>query len=283
MTIDVGRHRDEYAERGFTVLRGAIPADLVERLRRAAEEVRSVTRAAQGPGATRPPGGYVGGRLTQDFTHQIDIAAFEEFEACPAIRQFVDATLGPDHQNDHDAFTILFEAEDREWVQSWHRDYRDNVPWIDHDAWAALVEDLAYFNQFNAALYHDISLWLVPGSHRRPDTAEEAAVVARTAATAPVWVDGVTTAAGYARAAADYLEAMPGGHRVVLAPGDVAMYRDSSLHLGHYLPTVRRATLHGHFDDERGRAYFDEVLKRPAGLRTPDSRAEQPVRPAAAD
>jgi hypothetical protein len=37
------------------------------------------------------------------------------------------------------------------------------------------ARDLQMFNQFNAALYDDHSLWIVPGSHNREDTPEERA------------------------------------------------------------------------------------------------------------
>jgi hypothetical protein len=47
---------------------------------------------------------------------------------------------------------------------------------------------------------------------------------------------------------------------VALSAGDVAVYRDSALHLGHYVPTVHRATLHGHFENEVTRAFFRETF-----------------------
>jgi hypothetical protein len=48
------------------------------------------------------------------------------------------------------------------------------------------------------------------------------------------------------------------------------MYRHTALHLGHYIPTVRRATLHGNFENDLTRKFFldqmssqGEVLVRP--------------------
>lgn len=263
--LDLDRSKREYAEDGLTVLRGAIPPDLLARLRVAAEELRAVTRDALGPGATRPPGGYVGGRVAVDFEELVDTAAFKEFEEAPVVRAFVDEVLGPEFTNDHGAFTILYEAEDREIVQGWHRDYRDNVPWLDAEQWTGLVDDLRYFNQFNAALYYDVSLCVVPGSHRRDDTPEENAVVRGEGAVAlPAWEEAPPpspgAAAAYAQAGDAYVRSMPGAVRVVLAPGDVAVYRDSALHLGHYVPTVKRATLHGHFESDVTRQFFEKTF-----------------------
>jgi hypothetical protein len=251
--LDLERHRQEHARDGLTILRGAIPAALVARLRAASEEIRRRTRAADGPDATRPPGGYIGGRVTEDFL-DVDPEAFEDVAMAPRVRAFVDGVLGPDFENDLTAFTLLFHAESREIVQGWHRDYRDNVPWLDLPRWLDRRADLRYFNQFNLALYHDVSLWVVPGSHDRDDTPEEAAVLA--AGTCPPWTPEDPVA--YSQAADAYIRSMPGATNVYLAPGDLAVYRDSAIHLGHYVPTVTRATLHGHLDDAETRAFFVE-------------------------
>jgi hypothetical protein len=248
--------RRQHADTGMAILRGAIPPDLLGRLRVAAEQIRVLTRAAAGPSVTRPPGGYIGGRVIDDHADRIDTSAFEEFDHVPLLRAFLDTALGAGFENDHSAFTIIFEAEDREIVQGWHRDYRDNVPWLDVDRWWSVIDDVRYFNQYNAALYHDASLWIVPGSHCRDDTAEERAH--RETARPPAWPEDqdATAVAGFSQAAEAYAAGMPGAVRVVLAPGDIAVYRDSALHLGHYIPTIRRATLHGHLDDDVTRQFF---------------------------
>lgn len=255
--IDLERHLREYVEDGVTVLRGITPPELLARLRSSAEDLRVATRALAGPSATRPPGGHVGGRLTIDHPGAADTAPFLEWAELPALRAFLDAALGPDFENDPEGYTMLFEAEDRPIVQAWHRDYRDNVPWLDVDWWRSVMADHRWFCQFNGALYHDVSLWIVPGSHDRDDTPEEAAVLAGNGpAPLPEWVDGAAPEA-YELAGERYLASMPGARRVVLAPGDVAVYRDSALHLGHYIPSMRRATLHGHFENDETRRFFE--------------------------
>lgn len=253
LALDLDHHVREHATLGLTVLRAAIPGDLVAEMRVAAEAIRAITRAECGPTATRPPGGLIGGRIIADFCDRVDTTAFEAFEELPVLRAFTAAALGPDFTSDRNAFTMLLQAEDREIVQAWHRDYRDNVPWLDTERWWSVIGDVRYFNQFNAALYHDISLWVVPGSHDRDDTDAEHAVVVREAAAPP---DAPGDSPVYSQAADAYIRAMPGAHQVRLAPGDIAVYRDSALHLGHYLPTVRRATLHGHLDDPETLTFF---------------------------
>lgn len=264
--MDLDRQRQEYVEDGVTILRGAIPPDLLVRLRAAAGEVRAITRAHGGPGVTRPPGGFVGGRLVDDFADAIDTASFKEFGEVPALRQFIDAALGPDFANDPSGFTMLFEAEDREIAQGWHRDYRDNVPWLDTQRWWSVIDDVRYFCQFNAALYHDLSLWIVPGSHCRDDTPGERAVVAKQSTSPPAapTPGDPADAARYSQESDAYFRAMPGAVQVVLSPGDIAVYRDSALHLGHYVPTIRRATLHGHLENDVTRQFFvDHFHDRP--------------------
>jgi ectoine hydroxylase-related dioxygenase (phytanoyl-CoA dioxygenase family) len=249
------RHAAEYAGDGLTVVADAIPPALLAAMREQAERLRAHTHAVRGPDAHRPPGGIVGGRLLVDFDGVVDPEPFAELAVLPRIRSVVDRLLGADFTLDADAYTMLFNTTTRNECQPWHRDYRDNVPGIDVARWRSLVPDLRFFNQFNAALYDDVSLWVVPGSHRRDDTPEEARILA---AGAPQR-DGMSECE-YVVAASRYRRSMPGGRCVMLAAGDVAVYRDSALHLGHYLPTALRATLHGHFENQATRAFFREAF-----------------------
>lgn len=110
----------------------------------------------------------------------------------------------------------------------------------------------------------------MPGSHRRPDTAEEAAALQAP----PPDREGLDEAE-YVLAAARYRRRMPGARKVVLSPGDVAFYRDSAIHLGHYIPTMKRATMHGHFESTRTRQFFAETFNLTGqrdGQREPGTR-----------
>jgi hypothetical protein len=256
---ELDRHAAEYAHDGLTVVPDAIPPSLLAAMREQAERLRAHTHAVRGPDAHRPPGGIVGGRLLVDFEGVVDAAPFAELPHLPRIRALVDRILGADFVLDADAYTMLFSTTTRSECQPWHRDYRDNLPGTDVQRWRALVPDLRFFNQFNAALYDDVSLWVVPGSHAREDTSEEARILA---AGAPQR-DG-REECDYVVAASRYRRSMPGGRCVALSAGDVAVYRDCALHLGHYVPTALRATLHGHFENALTRAYFREAFPNAA-------------------
>ncbi|HZS13351.1 MAG TPA: phytanoyl-CoA dioxygenase family protein [Candidatus Dormibacteraeota bacterium] len=252
---ELDRHAEEYARDGLTVVTDAIPGPLLARMREQVEVLRAHTRSTLGPDATRPPGGTVGGRVLLDYGERIDTAPFAALAELPRLRRVVDRLLGTDFALDAEAFTVLFQRSTGSWCQRWHRDYRDNVPQADVERWRTLVPDLRFFNQFNAALYDDMSLWVVPGSHVRDDTPEEARVLAA----GPPSRDGVSEEE-YVVAASRYRRSMPGARMVALSAGDVAVYRDSALHLGHYIPTIHRATLHGHFENEVTRAFFTETF-----------------------
>ena len=252
---ELDRHAAEYAQDGLTVITDVIPGALLAAMREQAERLRAHTHALRGPDAHRPPSGIVGGRLLLDFDGVVDAAPFAELPHLPRLRSVVDRILGAGFTLDTDAYTMLFSTTTRSECQPWHRDYRDNLPGTDVDRWRALVPDLRFFNQFNAALYDDVSLWVVPGSHAREDTPEEARILAAGAPSR----DGMEEC-DYVVAASRYRRSMPGGRCVMLSAGDVAVYRDCALHLGHYIPTALRATLHGHFEDEVTRAYFREAF-----------------------
>ena len=50
-----------------------------------------------------------------------------------------------------------------------------------------------------------------------------------------------------------YTRQMPNAVQIVLCAGDIAFYRNSSWHIGNYVPYVKRATLHDGFYGEEDR------------------------------
>ena len=78
--------------------------------------------------------------------------------------------------------------------------------------------------QINAPLFPDRYLQIVPGSHLRPATAEERAVLEHNAA-----------------------GAMPGQRDVTMEPGDVAFYFANLLHRGYNPKGALRWTMHHAF------------------------------------
>ena len=225
-TADLAGQVETYARDGLVILPRAIPHDLIDELRRQTDIARSLARQLHGPQAQR---------LQPIFDHdEIDPAPFHAFHALPELVELAAAALSTEHvPAPH--LGVLFEPADRAWAMAWHRDWRDNVDAVDAESFAIANRDPGMFNQINAALWPDDSLWVVPGSAWRDDTAEEKAAYD---ALPPV---------ERAATIGDYCHAMPGAIQVVLEPGDIAFYRASGWHLGSYTPTRPRATLHTGF------------------------------------
>jgi hypothetical protein len=233
------RHREEYFELGLTVLRDLIPPALLADLRRETDTAREIARRQHGPQAQR---------LQPVYRHEeLDHRPFRDFLGLPGMRAAVIGILGEDRAPS-DIMGVLFEPEREAWATPWHRDWGYNLPGIDLDAFfeAARNKPLM-FNQINAALYDDHSLWVVPGSHDRADTdAERAAFGGRIPPPGPDLSPDMS-AAERELACLSYTRAMPGAVQVALAAGDVAFYRAVGWHIGNYVPYARRATLHDGF------------------------------------
>jgi hypothetical protein len=119
-------------------------------------------------------------------------------------------------------------------------------------------DNLTMFNQFNGALYDEHALWVVPGSHNRPDTDIEREQFFDRQIGHPKWPEGLTPVEIEA-ACLQYARSMPGAQQIVLCAGDVAFYRSVSWHIGNYVPYGKRATLHDGFYSDADRAWWEEM------------------------
>lgn len=159
------QHVQQYRDEGYTVFERIIPPPLLARLRAACEEARSLARSQNGPQTQR---------LQPVARPDLDQAAFVEYGELAPLRDAVRRLLAaPPQFGDRKVFGVLLEPRDRPYATNWHRDWRDNIEACDHDVWWGHLHDRACFNQINCALYDDDCLWVVPGSHRRGDTAAE--------------------------------------------------------------------------------------------------------------
>lgn len=231
------RHREEYFRDGYTVLPGLIPPALLADLRRESEHARELARGLHGPQAQRlqPVTAHPGLNLRP-------FAAFLELEGLQATAAGI---LGQAHTPSGE-MAILFEPADRPWSTAWHRDWGYNMPGVDLDEFFTAAADRLRFNQLNAPLYDDGSLWFVPGSDVRRDTDEERAAFPSIPPPGPDLDDGMGDAE-VERRCVDYARSMPGAANLFLAAGDCAFYRSCAWHLGRYVTPVRRATLHDGF------------------------------------
>lgn len=245
------QNREEYYALGLTILRDAIPAALLADLRRETDKARTITRRENGPQAQRLQPVY----RYPDLNPQ----PFRDFLALTELRKTVTGILGAEH-TESDIMGVLFEPQESAWATPWHRDWGDNVPGIDRDAFFdAALHKPGMFNQLNAALYDDHSLWVAPGSHDRRNTGdEEAAFGGRIPPPGPE-LSAEMSPEAREMACLAYTRRMPGAAQVALAAGDVAFYRAVGWHIGNYVPYIKRATLHDGFYGPDDRAWQANV------------------------
>lgn len=252
------QNREEYFSLGLTILRDLIPAALLSDLRRETDRAREIARREHGPQTQRlqPVYHYNG------LNHQ----PFRDFLALPELRRTVEGILGLEHTQS-DIMGVLFEPQEAAWATHWHRDWGYNVSGIDVEAFFdAAINKPRMFNQLNGALYDDHSLWVVPGSHNRPDTeAEQVAFEGRIPPPGPTLTDDMSPEAREL-ACLSYTRRMPGAVQVALGAGDVAFYRAVGWHIGTYIPYTKRATLHDGFygpEDREWKANVPMARKQP--------------------
>jgi hypothetical protein len=237
---------EDYRTDGVTVLHGLIPTALLGELRREADVARTLARRLHGPQAQR---------LQPIRAHQeIDARPFDDFQQLDALQALAQAALSPDHRPSGRTAS-LFEPAEQAWTMAWHRDWVYNVPGIDADRFWSVATDLAMFNQLNAALYDDDSLWFVPGSHARRDTEAERAAFDTFPPPEP---------APGEKSGAAHCEAMPGAVQLRLRAGDCAFYRSTAWHTGSYRTGHPRATLHDGFYAAADLAWQDEAAQMSA-------------------
>jgi hypothetical protein len=246
------RHRTEYITDGFTVLRSVIPASLLADLRWETDKAREIARRTDGPQAQRLQPVYA--------YDELNPRPFRDFLGLPGMRATVEGVLGRDHA-ESDIMGVLLEPERDAWCTHWHRDWAYNAAHVDLDEFFAASRDVRMFNQLNAALYDDHSLWVVPGSHDREDTADERAAFPVVPPPGPS-LDAEMGPSERELTCLAYARRMPCAVPVQLFAGDVAFYRACQWHIGNYVPYLRRATLHDGFYCAEDREWQATVKRR---------------------
>ncbi len=239
-------HAAFYRENGYIILRGVIPAALMERLRAMAEEARTIAHRLHGPQAQR----------LQPLGDHVDVTAMREFNALPDLLAAFRTILTERHSmSDPATNTVLFQPTDHCWATEWHRDLRDHMDTatltelMGGRDWAQVATAFDNFNQYNCALYEDSSTWFVPGSHTRvTDTPAELAAARALDRAGVENKQRLRSESAQELLLQDYGQNMPGAVQVVLQAGDLVLYRNTAWHLGSYVPYRRRATLHGQAD-----------------------------------
>ena len=225
-------NRDEFIETGYLILRNVVPQDKLEALRTsyeiAVERQKAIWARERGP--DDPPGGVwetepqprvylhnTPGLIDEQTVSAVDFWLHENTlgvsaqllaKADPAVTEML-MMCSPVRDHGPDV---------------WHRDLHpiDTAPlqgYVDD-----LLENGPSYVQWNIPLYDDDVLWVVPGSHRRFNTAEEDRQLLE-----------------------DQRVPLPGGIPVALRAGDGVVYITPILHWASNYSRKLRRTIHGGF------------------------------------
>ena len=212
--------RQHFMDNGYLIVRGAIPPESLDRLRASYETLVDRQRAAWKEAGTET--WEKGGQPRLVFQQFVDESTADAVDFCLG-----DSTLGVCQQlmqtPDAAVVAMFFMCSPQEdhGPANWHRDIgaRNQAPL--HGIQRDLLDNAPGYIQWNIPLYDDRVLWVVPGSHKRPNTPEEREQF-RVSAKEP----------------------MPGAIRVELAAGDAVCYSNSILHWGSDYSTTHRRTIH---------------------------------------
>ena len=239
----MGDLREELLKNGFCIVRNAVPPQELDRLRGVFESLldrqREIWRRERGP--EDPPGGvwetaaqprlvgYDGLVDDRESAAAVELLLGRPLEVS---RQIMGAEAAPT------SFMMMCNPARDHGPAAWHRDIHP----VDQAPITGLQRDLLANNpgylQWNLPLYDDPVLWVVPGSHRRPNTEAENEALAE-----------------------DPRRPLPGGVRVELAAGDGVVYTNLILHWGSDYSRALRRTVHfGH------RSLGGDLLPYVAGL-----------------
>ena len=229
--------RDQFLEDGYVILRGVIPPQELEGLRRAHEVLveRQKEIWARERGPDDPPGGvwetHAQPRLNLGaLADQIDALTIGAVEIWlhENMQGVSSRLLGVEDASVTEMMVMCNPVRDHETAghRGWHRDfYPPHTAPLQGYA-DDFLENGPRYVQWNLPLYDDNVLWVVPGSHARLNTAEENTALNSDART-PV----------------------PGAVQTHLAAGDGVAYILPLLHWGSRYNARMRRTIHGGFSE----------------------------------
>ena len=249
----------EYTKHGFILSSGVFSEEEVERALTLCADLPRSQRAKQNNRNLQRI------QPLQRVTEFKDPQWINNFYQAPRLKQLLSSlftdviTPTPDMSRDYQITGLLIEPLDRDWSTGLHRDYRDLVPNLDVDLWWQTNQDYRCFNQLNIPLFPDHCLWVIPGSHSRPDSRPESQLVDRRSEF--LNPRDVPNASSDVEPTQDELEKKLielGAVQIKANPGDVILYRSSLLHCGIYSKKTRRMTLH---DGVYSKQWHEYVLK----------------------
>ncbi|KAI5475381.1 hypothetical protein MNV49_001485 [Pseudohyphozyma bogoriensis] len=171
---------------------------------------------------------------------------FAKFYGSPQMLGLASLLLdAPTERLQMELFNLLINPKDHAFALVWHRD--DIRPDVDGAEERALLDTKTYGIQWNAALYDDECLFVVPGTHDRIRTESE--VIANKTAVPPAKLIKEMSPEEVSKLDGSWDVDPPGTLRVRLKAGQTAFYSQRILHRASYVPTAIRATLHGAYGD----------------------------------
>ena len=227
--------RDRFLEEGYLILRQVIPPSDLERVRAASE--RLVEKQKEAWRRDRDPGDPPGGqweissqpRVTvQEIAGSVDAGCIPGIEIWhhENIQGVSSELLGVADAGVTEMMILCSPVRDHGTGdhRGWHRDLYPPFS-APVQAYAEdILENGPRYVQWNIPLYDDDVLWVMPGSHKRLNTAEENRLLA-----------------------GDERVPFPGGVQTDLKAGDGVVYILPILHWGSRYDRTLRRTLHGGF------------------------------------
>lgn len=223
--------RGQFMDQGFLIFRNFIPPDKLETMRASCETMLERQKAnwARERGPDDPPGGEYD-RVRQPRVMMmrpglIDAATanvVEDFWVADETLEIASQLLCEPEPCITEMMMMCNPIRDWPGGTGWHRDIHP-VDMAPLDALTAdVMESGPRYTQWNVPLYDDSVLWVIPGSHRRRNTAQENAELLK-----------------------DRAGPVTGGMPVELNAGDGVVYINYLNHTGSNYTTKKRRTLHG--------------------------------------
>ncbi|KAF7795925.1 hypothetical protein EIP86_007092 [Pleurotus ostreatoroseus] len=233
-------YQELYDEQGFVIVPSLIPPYQFDELKAAAQRTIDRTRAGSWThrrtvGRQFPPfdDDHPDSWGVQHVMHpQLGERAFAEWYTSDELLSVVKELLSCGEEDlQMELFNMLINPLDHEFALRWHRDDVKESATEQEEREALTLWHHGV--QWNTALYEDGCLYVVPGSHLVPRTAEQRA---RSCTLDPP---------------KNPLD-MPGAIKVTLQPGETVFYNSNILHCGAYTSKAPRATLHACIGSVRG-------------------------------
>lgn len=225
---ELSSFREHYHTYGYVIVPSLIPDDLFPLLRESADHVVDLSRSGKWDnvrvvGKPFPPWDAkdkedIWG--VQNVMHpDLGQKVFAEWYGSEGMLEVSRALMGCEQEDmQFELFNLLVNPTNAAYALVWHRD--DVKPTATPQEEIAALQKDYHGIQWNAALYDDECLSVVPKSHLRVSAPDEKKALLG---------DGE----------------MPGGIKVKLKAGETVFYNNNILHIGSYDPTTKRRTLHG--------------------------------------